>query len=114
MTPAGKGSVEEGIEGSRDRGRNRGAGEGVGHWGCGGDSGSEVGGEEGFSEAGVADEEGESAERDAALPEPVDRSGPDVVGEAAGGEVGWCAGHGISGVSRYYSIETRSVKDFRI
>ena len=54
-----------------------------------GEAGGEVEGEEAFADAGVADEEGDFADRDAAGPEPIDVAGADV-GEAEGAEAGAC------------------------
>ena len=54
-----------------------------------GEAGGEVEGEEAFADAGVADEERDFADRDAAGPEPVDVARADV-GEAEGAIAGAC------------------------
>ena len=59
--------------------------------------GGDVDGEEGFSDAGVADDEGEFCERDSAGPEPIEGIGFDFVSEIeVGEEVGrlWLVVHG--------------------
>ncbi len=60
----------------------------VGPWDAAGDSGGDIEGKEAFAESGVADEQGDAAERDASGPEPADALRLDARKSDGAGDIG--------------------------